>query len=86
MLIDLVAHLLAHILGVHAAHLSRELVANLGNDLAAEFLDFDVGVQLAITELRVTLLVFCLEIEFEGIPELAADKMLVEGCGHGARA
>ena len=63
-LINLVAHLLAHILGVHAAYLGRELVANLGNDLAAEFLNLDVGVQLAITKLRVALLVFRLEIEF----------------------
>ena len=80
------AHLLAHILGVHAAHLGRELVADLGNDLAAEFLNLDIGVQFAIAKLRVALVIFRLEIEFEGIPELAADKMLVEGCGHGARA
>ena len=84
-LIDLVAHLLAHILGVHAAHLGRELITDLGNDLAAEFLNLDVGVQLAITELRVALLVFRLEIEFESIAKLAADKMLVKGRGHGAR-
>ena len=84
-LIDLVAHLLAHILGIHAAHLSRELVTDFGNNLAAEFLDLDIGVQLAIAELRVALVVFRLEVELEGIAELAADKMLVKRRGHGAR-
>ena len=85
MLIDLMAHLLAHILGVHAAHLSRELITDLGNDLAAEFLNLDVGMQFAIAKLRVALVIFRLEIEFESIAELAADKMLVKGRRHGTR-
>ena len=42
--------------------------------------------QLAIAELRVALVVFRLEVELEGIAELAADKMLVKRRGHGARA
>ena len=84
--VDGLAHLLAQILDVGAANLDGQLVVDGRDHVAADALDHDVGVQVAVAQRGVALLVERLEVELERVVDLGAHQVLVERRGHGALA